>query len=67
MLPSAPDRALEGVVDGLMETLHTDSSKAPGGKKQRRRSSGSGHRESQVLIGAVLERGDFVDRLTLHM
>lgn len=52
MLPAVPDRALEGVVDDFMETV----SKKQGASSVNR-----------VFVGEFLERGYFVDRLTLHM
>lgn len=71
MLPSAPDRALEGVLDDFMETIHMDgmsySTEKDGHRHGGRKNScSSGHNESQVLISTILERGDFIDRLTLH-
>lgn len=71
ILPGVPDRAVDGVVDSLMETVqdgseqgaheHDDSSSS----KNRRNNNTS--IRSQVFIGEFLERGDLVDRLTLNM
>lgn len=69
-LPSAPDRALERVLDDLTETLEMEgeSSQEKSGHIMKGRNTGSsGHNNSKVLIGTFLERGDFIDRLTLHM
>lgn len=73
MLPSAPDGALGGVLDDFMETLQMDDSrgKEKGGDSSlysgSNSSSNNSHNKDQVLIGTILERGDFIDRLTLQM
>lgn len=70
-LPSAPDRALEGVLDDFMKTLQMDSMSSSTEKgsyryRGRNNSGNNGHNENQVLIRTILNRGDFIDRLTLH-
>lgn len=73
MLPGVLDRALDGVVDSFMGTIQDggeqghhvhDSSRS--GIGSRRRSNNASIR-SQVFVGEFLDRGDFVDRLTLNM
>lgn len=65
MLPSVPDRAVDSIVDGIMEDARQTDREAKGRKpKAGRGSTGDGGR---IFIGKFLERGDFVDRLTLHM
>lgn len=68
VLPGVPDRAVNGVADDLMDTIQTGSKKR--GAHIRKGSSArtsSDIGSSDVLIGEFMERGDFVDRLTLHI
>lgn len=58
MLPSAPERALEGVVDGFMHGL--------GAEKDEGQPNGSSS-WTMIPIDKFFAREDFVDRLTIHI
>lgn len=70
MLPGVPDHGLDDVVDNLMITVRAGSqmrdaeiNDSSSGRTRRR----STETNSKVFIGEFLGRGDFVDRLTLHI
>lgn len=61
MLPSVPDRAVDSIIDRIIEDATDIEAKGRKPKTERRSTGG------RIFLGKFLERGDFVDRLTLHM
>ena len=68
MLPGVPDRALDGVVDGLMKAVQDGGEQGAHVHDSTPKDTAkniSGRR--QMFVGDFLEQADFVERLTLSM